>query len=336
MGEPLILNPASGDVGTTVTAIFPDVSTVCTSSTVLWDGTPIGSSGTDGAGEVVFVIPGDSDPGGHAVNVTCDQHTGRGTFFVDGGSTTTTVVASTVTTAPQETTTAVSGTTVPETSVPGEVTTTESTSPGVPPEAPQSVEECEREASKAEAQLVYEPQRRMVVDRTYEVKAALGLEELPPDITFEGTTTVVPLPLIRCTIRANLSGTNFDVTPNSDPEQSFIGTRVLQWRWDVRPKQVGTSLKLTLSFQAIFVEGGRSVPGQSVLHQALIEVDATPVSFWSKLGDGITGFFSHPVIASVTTAAVLAAAAWLGRLLWRRFKKPSPTGKEEEPPATPA
>ena len=280
MGEPLILNPASGDVGTTVTAVFPDVSTVCTSSTVLWDGTPIGSSGTGGPGEVTFVVPGSSSPGEHAVvDVTCDGHTGTAEFSVTGESTTTITSAETTTTAPPQTTTTVS-----ETTVPGEVTTTETTSPGVPPQAPQGIEECEREASKAEAQLVYEPQRRMVVDRTYEVNAALGLEELPPDVTFEDTTTVVPLPFIRCTIRANLTGSDFDITPKSDPEQSFIGIRVLQWRWDVRPKQVGAKLTLTLSFQAIIVEGGRSVPGQSLLHKAVIDVDATPVSLWSRIG----------------------------------------------------
>ena len=289
------LDPGIGPAGTAVTATQAVDADSCTTFALFWDGDVVGTdNGDDGVGEVTFRVPAGSSPGSHELVATCDEiGVGEAVFTVVDSTTTTTVAP----------------------------TTTETTQPDVQPEPPQTIEECEREASEAQAQLVYEPERRMVVDRTYEVRAAVALEELPPDVTFETTTTVVPLPGITCTIKADLSGADFDIEAKSAPEQSFIGTRVLEWRWDVSPKRPGDGLQLTLSFQAIIVEGDRTVPGNSKLHEAFIDVDATPVSFWSSFVGAMTDFLSHPVIAPATALVVTTFVAWLGRLLWRRFRR---------------
>jgi hypothetical protein len=56
------------------------------------------------------------------------------------------------------------------------------------------------------SQLIYEPERRMVVGDSYEVQAAVSLDALPPDVTFETPTPVVEVPDARCTVAARLTG----------------------------------------------------------------------------------------------------------------------------------
>src|SRR5918995_599788 len=166
--------------------------------------------------------------------------------------------------------------------------------------------------AEAEGRLVYQPERDMVVGRTYEVAAALSLEGLP-NVTFQGTTSVIVVTDLRCTIRADLVGSDFAVSPKSDVEQSFIDTRELDWRWDVRPQRSGDDLELTLRFQVLVREDGLIVPGRSTLHEAVIDVDAEARSFWTRLNDGAVGFLTHPVVAPATAVIVAGLVTWLGR-----------------------
>jgi hypothetical protein len=303
----MTLEPMSGDAGIAVTATFPDVDTVCTSSRVqrVDTGEAIGSS-AGGMGEVEFRIPDDAPPDANLdLEVTCGastgSRTGMATFFVTG---TTTTTATAPTTVDGEPTTTVDRT-----------TTTEGTGPTSPPAAPENLAECEEQAQEAQGRLVYEPERRMVVDQSHDVRAVLSLDDLPPDVTFETPTTVVELD-VRCVIRAVLRGPDFTVTPDEPREQSFVGTRQLVWDWQVRPERAGEGLRLDLVFQAMVVDedDDREVPGPELLHRAVIDVDATPVSPWRRIVDAVSGFFGNPAVQYLLPAGGLGG-------LWLLFDK---------------
>jgi hypothetical protein len=305
----LPLTAYSGPAGDEITASQGVSAAECTTYTVYFDGAPVGSDdGSDGEGEVTFEVPA-VDPGDYEVVAECsagevEEVVGQAQFAVTGVAT-----SVTTTSGPPTTGTGTTATTS------GDGTTSTSNGTIAPP---QNIEECEAQAAEAEGRLVYEPERDMVVGRTYEVAAALSLEGLPP-VSFEGSTTVITLTDLRCTITAQLTGSDFAITAKSSESQSFIDTRVLDWRWDVRPLHSGDDLELTLRFQSIVLEGDRSVPGRNTLHDAIIDVDAEPRSFWSRLNDGIVGVLTHPVIAPATAVAVAGLATWLGRKAQRRI-----------------
>ena len=133
------------------------------------------------------------------------------------------------------------------------------------------------------------------------------------------------LPDTRCTVEANLTGSDFDITPDEPQPQSFLGTRVLIWEWQVSPKHPGDDLELALRLQATAFENGRSVPGRLILSETTIDVNAAPVSFWSRLTDWSRGVFGHPIVPVLVVPAVGGAYVWLRR----RY------GHKQPPPATP-
>ncbi len=304
----LTLSPDSGPPGTTVVA--RQTIDGCGTYTLLWDGTPIDSVDVaDGEAQVAFTVS--APTGDHDLTGTCGSGTvGSAQFTVTEDS---------------------DG--EPDITEPGATD-----APVVP--VPETIVECEHEAGKADARLTYEPRRSMVVDRTYEVRAALSLEDLPPDVTFEGSTTVTVLSGVRCSVEAELTGPDFDVTPAEPIEQSFIGKRVLEWKWEVRPRRSGDDLELTLRIQADVVEGGRTVPGPSNLSEAVIDVEATPVPFLQRVVDWLADVFGHPIVP-VLIVPIVGAMIALGR---RRLATAGPgpeTGAAAEteqgdvPPATP-
>ena len=301
----LTLSETSGPVGASVTASQPVDADACTVYTVFFDGAPVGSDdGSDGEAEVTFEVP-DVEPDDYDVVAECEageeeQVVGQASFAVVGvlpTSSLPTTIGPTTSEQPASTTTTDEPTATTEDTV-------------TPP--PENITECEDQAAEAEGRLVYQPERDMVVGRTYEVAAALSLEGLP-DVTFDGTTTVIVVTDLRCTIRADLVGSDFAISPKSDFEQSFIDTRELDWRWDVRPLRSGDDLELTLRFQVLVREDGLIVPGRSTLHEAIIDVDAEARSFWTRLNDGAVGFLTHPVVAPATAVIVAGLVTWLGR-----------------------
>ena len=327
-GQPTLpLSTDSGPPGIDVTAAQAVDGAACETYTVFFDGAPVGSDGgSDGEGEVTFEVP-DVDPDDYPVVAECtagedDEIVGRASFTVLAGVPTT----SATTIGPTTTTSRPAGTTTTE----GDLPTTTST--GTIDTPPTNIDECEAEAAEAEGRLVYEPERTMVVGDTYEVAAALSLEGLPP-VTFSGSTTVVTLPDLRCTITAELTGSDFAITPKSSASQSFIDTRVLEWRWDVRPRHSGDDLSLTLRFQVTVVEGGRSVPGRSTLHASVIDVDAEPRSFWSTLNSGLVGFLTHPAVAPAVAVIVAGLLTWLGRKAQRQIAARRSARAAAAPPA---
>jgi hypothetical protein len=195
-------------------------------------------------------------------------------------------------------------------------------------EPPKNIDECEQQASDAEGQLVYEPERQMVVDRLYDVRAALSLGDLPPDITFETPTTSVAVTDIRCTVQAGLTGSDFEITPDEPREQSFIGRRELVWEWQVRPKRAGDDLKLILTLQAKVVQANppRTEFGPEILNTSVIDVDAKPES----LSERITSFFASPMVAPIYAALVALVLAKFQPWRWISKKRP-PTN--QRPPA---
>jgi hypothetical protein len=164
------------------------------------------------------------------------------------------------------------------------------------PRVPETVAECEKQANEALARLRYEPRRRMVVGRSTRVQAVLSLGDVPPDVTFESSTTVVEIPDVRCQVEALLTGPDFEITPDEPQPQAFVGTLFLRWEWQVRPLRAGDDLKLNLRLQAAVVEGGRTVPGPSTVYSTDIDVDAEPVSGWTSFTEWLADVFGHPIV----------------------------------------
>jgi hypothetical protein len=328
----LVVTPLSGGPGTTVT-VSQDVEPLCGTFTVRFDFGVVGEDdASDGHGEVTFQVPEDAGEGEHTIDARCRRGGGGGgsaTFQLEAPATTTTHGVPT-TDEPGETTTTRNGAT-PTT------TTTEGEAP-----IPQNGAECEEQARQADAHLAYEPERSMVVGRGYEVTAAVSLDEVPTHVTFQGTTTVVTIGGVRCTITARLTGSDFDISQRSNEEQSFVGTRVLVWSWTVRPRHDGDDLELALTFQSKIFDGGHNILGPTTLHEAHIDVDAVEQSAWSRTWDRISGFLHDPIIASVTAAIVGAAIVALGpkayrnaRARYSRRASAGPVGPEAGPSGPP-
>jgi hypothetical protein len=318
----LELSPSAGEPGTTVTVTqgVPEDER-CPIDAVTFDGVPVGAGGVD-PGQATFTVP-DVAPRSYTVSATCEGGGAAGSATFTVGSTTTTTRATVAPPSTDEEPPPPSGGEPPDTTDEGPPQTGH---PGTTvPAGPETIQECEEEAATAQSRLIYEPERRMVVGDSYEVQAALSLDALPPDVTFETPTTVVAVPDARCTVEARLTGSDFDITPDGPQPQSFLGTRVLIWEWQVSPERPGDDLELKLRLQSSVVENGRSVPGRTVLSETTIDVDAAPTSFVSRLSDWSRGVFGHPIVPVVVAPAVGAAYIWLRR----RFDQRHP------PPATP-
>jgi hypothetical protein len=326
----LTVAPDSGRPGDTVTVSQEDLPDGCGTYTVLFGREAVGDDdASDGSGSVTFEVP-DRPGGDYAIKATCSDHDtiGSGTFTIlPLAIPTTTTTGVPTTEEPGETTTT-------EPDISGPTTTTEADAP-----VPQNGEECEAQARQADAHLAYEPERSMTVGRGYDVTAAVSLDEVPTDVTFEGTTTVVTIGGVRCTITAKLTGSDFDITQRSNEEQSFVGTRVLVWSWNVRPRHDGDDLELALTFQSKIFEGGRSFLGPTTLHEAHIDVHAVEQSAWGGAWDGYYDFLHDPIVASVLAGLVGAALLAVGPKAYRRaqaryFRRPS-SGPSVGPEAGP-
>lgn len=320
------VSPGSGSAGTQVTITQTgfdpeDGPCIIASATLGGDGVDT----TPGRpGVATFEVPDGAASGEQSVTATCEGGAPAGSArFTVIGETTTTDESSEPTTT--ETTEADSPDTTDRSS--GGSPPTSSRPPTTPTTAlpvPESIDECEEQAAAAESKLVYEPERQMTVGDTYEVRAALSLDDVPPDVTFGSPTTIVEVPDARCTIEAVLTGPDFDVSPDEPVAQSFVGTRVLVWEWEVSPTRPGQDRELTVRLQASVVEGGRSVPGRTILSETVIDVDARPQSLWSRLSGWMRDLFGHPMVPVVVVPAAGAAYVALRRRL-----------RHDEPPAAP-
>jgi hypothetical protein len=322
------VSPGSGSAGThvtiTQTGFDPEEGPCIIASATL------GGDGVDttpgAAGVATFEVPDSASPGAQSVTATCEGGASAGSarFTVIGETTTTDEPTTTETTeedssdSPDTTRSGADG--GPPATRPTTPTTT------TPPRVPESIDECEEQAAAAESKLVYEPERQMTLGDTYEVRAALSLDDLPPDVTFGSPTTVVEVPDARCTIEAVLTGPDFDVSPDEPVAQSFVGTRVLVWEWEVSPTRPGQDRELTVRLQASVVEGGRSVPGRTILSETVIDVDARPQSLWSRLSGWLRDLFGHPMVPVVVVPAIGAAYVALRRRLRHEEPPTAPTG----------
>jgi hypothetical protein len=319
------VSPGSGRAGTQVTITQTDFDPaegpcIIASATLGGDGVDTTSGGP---GVATFAVPDGAASGEQSVTATCEGGAPAGTAqFTVIGETTTTEEPSDPTTT--ETTAGDSPDTTQRGADGGPPATRPPTTPTTALPVPESIDECEEQAAAAESKLVYEPERQMTVGDTYEVRAALSLDDLPPDVTFGSPTTVVEVPDARCTIEAVLTGPDFDVSPDEPVAQSFVGTRVLVWEWEVSPTRPGQDRELTVRLQASVVEGGRSVPGRTILSETVIDVDARPQSLWNRLSGWLRDLFGHPIVPVVVVPALGAAVVALRRRM-----------RDDEPPTAP-
>lgn len=316
------VSPDSGSAGTQVTItqteFGPDGPCIIASATLGGEGVDV-SSGDPGV--ATFVVPGSAEGGDQTVSATCEGGSSAGTasFRVSAESTTTTATTGPTTEEPP--------TTSPDTTdSEGGATTTTVGPPTTVPTVPESIEECEEQAAAAESRLVYEPERQMTVGDTYDVRAALSLDDLPPDVTFGSPTTIVVVPDARCTVEAVLTGPDFDISPDEPVAQSFVGTRVLVWEWEVSPTRPGNDRELTVRLQANVVENGRTVPGRTILSETVIDVDAAPQSLWSTVSGWLRDVFGHPIVPIVVVPLGGAAYVALRRRYWPKPPPAVPTG----------
>lgn len=295
----LALDPASGQVGTSVTGSHP-VEEGCDTFRLRWggDGGEVlgqAAAGAGGTARVHFEVP-PATRGEHQVVATCQPEdaeetvVGAGTFVVVGSPVPTVRPPTTSTTRPTTTTSLPDGTspTTSPTSLP-------------PPPAPEDFAECERRARQAQANLVYQPERTMTVGLTHPVVAVLALNPGDPGVTLPGPerTTVVTIPpaVTGCLMEASLIGPDFQVSPPEPQLQSFRDTTVLSWLWQVKPLREGPDLRLVLRLQPLFREEGQPpVPGQEQVFEAVIDVDAEPRSLWSKVGGWTSSFFGNEAV----------------------------------------
>lgn len=317
----LTLDPDGGPPGTTVTV----VDLTCDGYEVVDDeGEVMGSAGPGSTGAVSFTVPDDAEPGDFPVFVSCGDGDGGstthvGTFTVES-ATTTSVAPTTTTSEPEPPAT----TATTETEIPTSTTL---------PRVPETIAECEEQANEALARLRYEPQRRMVVGRSSRVQAVLSLGDVPPDVTFESSTTVIEIPDLRCQVEAQLTGPDFDVTPDEPQPQSFVGTLFLRWEWQVRPLRAGDDLKLNLRLQAAVVEGGRTVPGPATFYATDIDVDAEPVSGWTRFTEWLADVFGHPIVPILLVPLAGATFAYARRRLGSGGGAGPSSGPDLVPPA---
>lgn len=322
------VSPGSGTAGTSVTitqTAFDAEEGPCIIASATLGGAGVDTSSGD-PGVATFVVPESAPWGDQTVTATCEggAPAGSARFTVIGETTTTEEPSEPSTTetteadSPDTTDRGAGGGPTPDTRPPTTATTV--------PTVPETIDECEEQAAAAESKLVYEPERRMTVGDTYEVRAALSLDDLPPDVTFGSPTTVVEVPDARCTIEAVLTGPQFDVSPDGPVAQSFVGTRVLVWEWEVSPNRPGQDRELTLRLQANVVENGRSVPGRTILSETVIDVEAQPQSTWSRLSGSLRGLFGHPIVPIAVVPAVGTAFVALRRRLRHDDPPPAPTG----------
>lgn len=191
-----------------------------------------------------------------------------------------------------------------------------------PMEAPRpetALERCERRASTARPELTYEPERSMVVGQSYGVPVHVSLGPLDPDVTFETPTTVEVLDDIHCQVSARLAGVDFEIDPEGLVAQSFADRESLGWTWRVRPTEPGQK-ELTLTIQATVVDtDGRDLATANDYVEAVIDVDAAPVSIWRRSLDGLDAAFGNEAVRYVLPGGgSTVALAWI----WRRFARP--------------
>lgn len=331
--EGLELRPATGRAGSVVEAAQHELPDWCTAYELRWGGLFGARLGRDddlseGSAALSFRVPA-TEPGTYQVSGSCPLTAGaipvgQATFEVVPGSAT----SSTTATVPGPTVTPSTATTHPHpptsrplpAAAPPPSTTTTSAGDGYPAPAPdpETAEECEQQARQAAAHLAYEPKRRMTVGETYDVETLLalskddlaGAEPLPSS----SPTTVVLIEGVRCTVVAELTGSTFDVTPDEPRAQSFIGTRVLTWQWQVTPRRTGPGHKLLLRLQSEIHELDGSVrDGPAFFHKAVINVTTEPASVPNRVGRWINGVVGNEVVRYLLLpggSGVLATLAW--------------------------
>jgi hypothetical protein len=202
--------------------------------------------------------------------------------------------------------------------------TTAATTTTAPP-VPRDVAECERIASSASLNVAFAPNRQMTVHHTYGVTVLIGLDvgaiKQAPQIS-ESSTTVVTVQAGQCTMTVTLTGLDFDVRANSSDDQSFIGTRVLEWDWQVSPKRTGDALVLRVDIQPSVTDpAGGTRPGSASKLEEDILVRSEPEGFWeatSRHLDDLAGNDLVKVLFIPSGGLLVALTIWLFRRLRKR------------------
>jgi hypothetical protein len=176
---------------------------------------------------------------------------------------------------------------------------------------PKDISECDRIARESDSQLVYQPDRTMTFGNSYEVVVKLALDEIDAkavEIPGPSPTTIVTVGGTQCTVEAELTSADFEITPGGPQPQSFLDSRVLTWRWQVAPRWTGTDLRLLLRLQPIWIEEGKPPrPGSGEFYEAVIEVESKPQSLISKMNRGVSNVFGHPLVQYLLIRAVEAS-----------------------------
>ncbi len=210
--------------------------------------------------------------------------------------------------------------------------------PATTPVTDREREACEERRGKRRSPTT---QKEMVVgvSETVEVVATVGAAAPPTSLPGDEPSQQQAAALA-CSVEAELTGLDFDITPSGPQKASFLSGDHVTWIWTVQPRQSGSGLPLQLTVRG-FVEGVSDVAGAQELARGpdpiivAISVEAEPRSFTERAADVWWGFWDSRLWTGI--AGVLALLAFFGvrvREPSRREKKPLPP-RPLPPPAPP-
>ncbi len=135
----------------------------------------------------------------------------------------------------------------------------------------------------------------------------------------EGTPRVVQGVDYALRMQAELSGSDFEISPSGPEEKTVLPNRSVRWVWSVEPTEPGPERVLTLSLSALVSQGDTDLPPVQI--ETFTETINVEISGWDRvvaLSQEISAV--HTMVAGVG-ATLFGIVAWL----WsRRRKEPKP------------
>jgi hypothetical protein len=122
-----------------------------------------------------------------------------------------------------------------------------------------------------------------------------------------------------CLVSAELTGSDFDISPGGPRQQGFANSSTLRWQWSVTPLKSGSSLELDLTIYPVLVLKGIATNGASTDFVKVITVAAQPRSAPDRIWD----FVTNPIFLTIVSLIGGLLTAWFGVWLARRGERAS-------------
>ena len=153
--------------------------------------------------------------------------------------------------------------------------------------------------------LSYEPSQHMAFGAATNVLVTLGNTKGGAKGTFLGSSTTTATLQTPCSVSAQLIGSQFNISPATQPVSTFVDGSLLAWNWSVSPTMTG-NLQLELEISPVY--DGQY--GNPTTFKTTIEVTSSSPSFFNRLAHDL----SVPGLSIVSGTA--GGVATLGMTLW--------------------